>query len=99
MKSITKFSAHKTALTFSCFMALSSLVFLIPMSLIFLNAPMTDPDGNPVSPAMPVGFMMAMPFFYLILGYIMTAIGAWIYNFVSKFTGGIQLELSDNQDS
>ena len=96
MRSITKLSAHKTALTFACVMALSSLIFIIPMSLVFLNAPMYDGHGNRINGAIPVGFMLAMPFLYLILGYIMTVIGAWIYNFVSKFTGGIRFELSEN---
>ena len=96
MKAITKFSAHKTALTFSLVMAVSSLIFLIPMSLVFLNAPMNDQNGNPVDATMPLGFILAMPFLYLVMGYIMTIVGAWIYNLVAKFTVGIQFELSDN---
>ncbi|MEE4251695.1 MAG: hypothetical protein V2I38_13985 [Alcanivoracaceae bacterium] len=97
-KTIVKFSAHKTALTFACVMALSSIVFLVPMSLVFFNAPMHDANGNPVNPA-PFGIMLVvMPILYLIMGYIMTIIGAWIYNFVSRFTGGIQFELTDSPD-
>lgn len=99
MKTIKKFSPHKTALTFACVMAVSSLIFLIPMSLVFLNAPMTDANGNPVSGAMPFGMMIAMPFLYLVMGYIMTIIGAWIYNWVAGFTGGIQFELTESDDS
>ena len=99
MKAIIKFSVHKTALTFACVMALSSLIFLIPMSLAFLNAPVTDQNGNPVNAAFPAGLMIAMPFMYLIMGYIMVIIGAFIYNFVAKYTGGIQFELSDDNDS
>lgn len=99
MKSIKKFSAHKTALTFACVMALSSLLFIIPTSLMFLSTAMVDVNGDPVRAAMPMGMFIAMPFFYLIAGYIMTIIGAWIYNWVSKFTGGIQFELSESDDS
>ncbi|MCC1496779.1 hypothetical protein [Alcanivorax sp. 1008] len=98
-KSIVKVSAHKAALTFSCVMALSSIVFLVPMSLLFLNAPMHDANGNPVNPAPFWIMLVVMPIIYLIMGYIMTIIGAWIYNFVSRFTGGIQFELIDNPDS
>lgn len=99
MKSIKKFSIHKTALTFACVMALSSLIFIIPMSLAFLNMPMVDAHGNSVSSVMPVGVMFALPFLYLIMGYVMTAIGAWIYNIVSKYTGGIQFEMSEESHS
>jgi len=95
MKTITKFSPHKTALTMACVMALSSLIFLIPMSLALLAAPMTDANGNSVDASLPFGFMVAMPFLYLIIGYIMTIIGAWLYNFVSKYTGGIQFEIEE----
>ena len=99
MRTIKKFSPHKTALTFACVMALSSLLFIIPMSLVFLNAPMTDSSGNAVNAGMPLGMMIGMPFIYLIMGYIMTIIGAWLYNWVSKYTGGFQFELSENDDS
>ncbi|MBT8114022.1 MAG: DUF3566 domain-containing protein [Arenicella sp.] len=99
MNAITRFSPHKTALTFACVMALSSLILLIPMSLDFLAAPMTDANGNPVDASWPLGLMLAMPFLYLIIGYIMTIIGAWIYNFVARFTGGIQFQLSESDAS
>jgi ABC-type multidrug transport system fused ATPase/permease subunit len=99
LKSIKKFSIHKTALTFACVMALSSLIFIIPMSLVFLNMPMVDTNGNSVSSVMPAGVMFGLPFFYLIMGYIMTAIGAYIYNIVSKYTGGIQFEVSEESNS
>ena len=98
MKSISKFSIHQTALTFACVMAISSLIFLLPMSLVFLNAPMVDASGNPVSAGMPFGFMLLMPFLYLILGYIMTAIGTGIYNWIAKYTGGIQFELTEKNE-
>ena len=99
MKTIKKFSPHNTALTFACVMALSSLLFIIPMSLIFLNTPMEDINGNPISAEFPFGMMLLMPILYLIMGYIMTVVGVCIYNWVSKFTGGIQFELSDNEEN
>ena len=94
-KAITKLSIHRTALTFALVMALTSLLFLIPMSFTFMNMPAVGPDGAPVKMAMPIGFMIAMPFLYFILTYIMTAIGSWVYNQAAKFTGGIQFEMED----
>lgn len=69
------------------------------MSLAFLNMPMTDSDGNPVDATMPFGFMLAMPFMYLILGYIMMLVGTSAYNLVARFTGGIQFELTEESES
>ncbi|MEW5249191.1 DUF3566 domain-containing protein [Microbulbifer sp. 2201CG32-9] len=69
------------------------------MSLVLFNAPMTDPDGNPVDASVPMGLMFALPIMYLVLGYVMTAVGALIYNFTSRFTGGVQFELSEKSES
>jgi hypothetical protein len=99
MRSIKRFAPHKTAATFACVMAISSLLFILPMCLVFLSVPMTDTNGNPVSAGLPVGLLIVMPFIYLILGYVMTIIGAWIYNWVSGYTGGIQFELSTDDES
>ncbi len=39
------------------------------------------------------GFFLAMPFIYGIMGFIFTALGCVIYNFVASWTGGIELEI------
>lgn len=96
MKTITRFAPHKTALTFACLMALGSLVFLIPMSLMmFAGAPMTDGAGNPVDSGFFFSLLVVMPFLYLVFGYIMTWIGACLYNVIARYTGGIQFEISE----
>ena len=38
--------------------------------------------------------ILIMPVFYGILGFILGAIGAWLYNIVAKKVGGIEIELS-----
>lgn len=95
MKTITKFYPHRTALTLSILMAASSLLFVIPMFIVMSFIPATDMNGNPVNAGFPLGFVIAMPFFYLILGYIMTLVGAWLYNLVAKLTGGIKFEVTN----
>ncbi len=97
MVAIKRFSPHKTALTLACVMALSSLILIFPMSMVFMAMPMMGPDGNSVSPSMPFGMLLIMPVLYLIMGYIMTLIGALIYNLVAKVTGGIQFELVEDK--
>jgi uncharacterized membrane protein YjjB (DUF3815 family) len=98
-KSIISFSPHKTALTVSILFAVTSLIFMIPMALMFAAMPGTDVNGNPVDLAFPLVVVIVMPFFYFVFGYISTVIGALIYNQVAKFTGGIRVEVADSTNS
>jgi hypothetical protein len=38
-------------------------------------------------------FAVFLPVFYGVLGFLMGALAAWVYNLISKWTGGITLEL------
>ena len=97
MVAIKKVSIHKTALTISLVTAVSSLIFLLPMMLLF-GAVSTLSDGsNSFNGSTQMGMMIFMPIMYLVLGYIMTALGAVIYNLIARFTGGIQIELTDSE--
>lgn len=49
--------------------------------------------GNALPAAVAITMAVFMPFFYGFLGFIMGAVGAWIYNVASGWLGGIQLEL------
>ncbi len=78
-------------------MALSSLIFIIPMSIAFsFMPPGMDAHGNQMH-QMPTAFFLILPVIYLVLGYIMTAISCLFYNFMFKFIGGIEYE-SENRD-
>jgi hypothetical protein len=92
LKSITYVSPHKTALTVSVVFALSSLLMIIPMAISFSLMPATDQNGNPVNNTPFIVMIMAMPVFYFIFGYMFTGFAAWVYNKVSKFTGGIKYQ-------
>lgn len=95
MKSITYIAPHKTALTAALVMAISSLLFIIPMVLMMSFAPTIDHDGNPIPKAFPAAMILIMPIFYFIFGYIFTGFSAWIYNKVARYTGGIAIETSE----
>jgi hypothetical protein len=41
-------------------------------------------------------FILLFPLAYLVMGYIMTVIGCALYNFVSRYTGGIEFEVSSD---
>ncbi|MDH5612900.1 MAG: hypothetical protein OEY66_10645 [Gammaproteobacteria bacterium] len=95
IKSITHFAPHKTALTVSLVFALSSLLFVVPMAILFSFMPSTDPNGNPINTTPFLIMMIAMPIFYFIFGYLFTGLAAWLYNKVAKFTGGIKYETAE----
>ena len=99
MKLVTKIYPHKTALTLAIFMAIISLLFVIPMFAIMSFIPATDASGNPIDFDTIIGFTLAMPFIYLIIGYISIAICAWLYNLVANFTGGICVNLAERDNS
>ncbi len=84
---ISRFAPHQNAKVFAVLMALSSLVFAVPMFLMFSMMPM--PEGQQSPPAI---MFLLFPIFYLVIGYVMVAIGCALYNVVSKFTGGIVYE-------
>ncbi len=94
-KRITYISPHKTAITLSLVLALSSLLFVVPMLVFSSFIPATDHQGNPINTGFPIFMFIAMPVFYLIFGYLFTALSAWIYNHVAKLTGGIIIDMSE----
>lgn len=81
-KQIVRISSLQTAKVF----ALLYFVISIPLVVIMAIATMASPA--PHKP--PVSFLILMPFFYLIFGFIFTIIGAWIYNLIAKWVGGIE---------
>lgn len=86
MIGIRRFPLHQNTMVFAIMMFLMSLIMLLPMFLIFLLAPNEDGMQG-------MGWMLLIfPFFYLVMGYVMVVIGCAFYNFVCKFTGGLQYE-------
>ena len=43
--------------------------------------------------AMGVGFAIAAPFLYAVMGFVIGALGALIYNLVARWVGGIEVEV------
>ncbi len=88
---IKRLSPHQNGKVIGVLMALSSMIFVIPMMLIFAFAPTpVGPDGQPT--AMPMYISLLFPILYLVMGYLMTIIGCALYNFTFKYIGGIEYE-------
>jgi len=49
--------------------------------------------GNPFAMLFGAGAIIVLPIFYGVLGFIMTLIGAALYNFVASLVGGIEIEV------
>ena len=84
---IARFSPHQNGKVFAVLFAASSLLFLAPFALFFLAS-------APAQARPPLFFFLAMPVMYLVMGYIMVAIGCVVYNALYKYIGGIEFEAS-----
>ena len=80
-KQILSFSPLQTAKVFAVLYFVMSIPLIGFMAISFALSP---------APAPRTGFLVLLPFFYLIFGFIFTAIGALIYNLVAKWVGGIE---------
>jgi hypothetical protein len=85
MAQIRRFGVGQTAKVVGALYALMGLVF-VPIVLV---VSMISPDRPGVGP----GFALALPIIYGVLGFIFTAIGCAIYNFVAGLVGGVEVEL------
>ncbi len=85
MAQIRRFGVGQTAKVVGVLYALMGVVF-VPFVLI---ASMISPNKSGVG----AGFALALPIIYGVCGFIFTAIGCAIYNFVAGLVGGIEVEL------
>ncbi len=98
MKRVTKFGVYQTAKVSAVIYFLLSAVFVIPFGLLGALMGGSEIPGFPFSGGF---FLILVPFLYGLIGFIVTALGCLIYNLVSGWTGGIELEFdtSDKNDT
>ena len=87
---VTRLSPHQNGKVWGIILAIVSLVFLLPFLLL---ARAFQPAGTAGAPLW-VG--LVAPIFYLIFGYIGTAIGCLIYNALIPLTGGIEYDSTES---
>jgi hypothetical protein len=90
MRQIRRFGVFQTAKMIGVLYALMGLLF----APIFIIASMFGVEGSPFG----IVFALLIPVIYGVLGFIMTAIGAAIYNGVAGLVGGIEVEFAESHD-
>ena len=87
-KQITNISPLQTA------KVLAVLYFVITLPFLLLMLVMPGSKQPFIS-----SFLLVMPFFYALFGFLFTLFGAWVYNFVAKRVGGIEFTTQEVEDA
>jgi hypothetical protein len=82
---LRRFSIAQTAKVAGVLYALMGLIFVPFFLVASLFAPKEGGFG--------VGFALALPILYGVLGFVCTAIGCALYNWVAGMVGGIEVQL------
>ncbi len=90
---ISRLSPHQNGKVFGVMMAVTSLVFLVPVALVFALVQPAGKGGPSIL------FLLFAPVMYLVFAYCSVAIGCLIYNFLQKFVGGIEFETSTDTNA
>jgi drug/metabolite transporter (DMT)-like permease len=87
-KQITRVSPVQTAKVFAALSLIGSLAFLL-IAVI----PMMSMSGE--RPAFFTPFLLFVPVIYAGFGFVLTLVGALLYNFVAKHLGGVEFTMVD----
>lgn len=98
MKRIKRFGVYQTSIVAAIVLFFISLIFFLPwllIAVIFHGIAGNDLLGYHFSLLSP---LLIVPFLYAIIGFIITAIGCSIYNLITKWIGGIELEFDTTDE-
>lgn len=86
IQQIRRFNTGQTAKVAAALYGLAGLI-LMPL---FLAGALMEPKEDGIT----VGFALALPLVYAVLGYLATAVGCGLYNWLAGKIGGIEIELA-----
>ena len=92
IKSIGVLSVAKMMGAIYAVLGLLFLPFALLISLLTSMAPQQS-GHNPFGPFMGIAFAIFAPVFYGVIGFVFGAIGAFLYNVMAKWLGGIEVRL------
>jgi hypothetical protein len=94
LKSIEPVQSGKVSAAIYGLMSLIFVPFFALFPMIAIFTPKTA-DSPPLLVLAGIGIAMAigMPILYAVMGFIIGVIGAWLYNVIANWIGGIQVEV------
>jgi len=84
-------AAKLTAVIYGCF----SLVFIPFMIIASIAGLATQAEGAGIAAGMGLFMVILLPIIYIILGFVGTLVGCFIYNLAAGWVGGIELEFDE----
>jgi hypothetical protein len=94
VKRISRIAPLQAGFVYALFMGVIS-IFAVPIIFLVSVLAPKQPGANGAFAAMGLVMILIIPIMYIFIGFIMGAIAALIYNLIAKFTGGIEMTLSD----
>jgi hypothetical protein len=92
IKSVGVLSVAKVMGAIHVVLGLLVLPFFLLISLVASMAPRQN-SPNPFGPFIGIAFAIFAPIFYGVWGFVFGAIGAFLYNLMAKWMGGIEVRL------
>jgi hypothetical protein len=95
MKRVKSFGVYQTSKVVAIMYFLITAVFMIPFGIFFNFLSEKGETDFPFGGM----FFMALPFVYAILGFLITALGCFLYNITVRMTGGIEMEVETTEST
>lgn len=104
LKKIAPFQAGKMLAALYGLMALLMVPFFVIAMAAGSFASQAQGAGSNAAPmamafGMGIGFMIAMPLIYAVMGFVFGVLGALLYNFLAKWIGGFEVEFEQQPPS
>ncbi len=93
MRTITSVGVLSVAKIMGAIYAVIGLILLPFFLLASLIGSMAGAHDNPLGAIGGLIFGLFAPIFYGVLGFVFGAIGAFLYNFMAKWLGGIEVQV------
>jgi hypothetical protein len=94
-KRISRIAPWSAGRLFAVIYFFFSLLFVIPMALIWNFAPIPAASKPPIGP----GILVVVPFLYAGAGLLFVALACAIYNLAARFVGGVEVSVIDVPDA
>ncbi|WP_111670764.1 DUF3566 domain-containing protein [Algoriphagus litoralis] len=96
MQVIKKIGVGSAAKVYGLTLGFLGIVIGVFYSLIFsFIASFTNEEIPMIGAGLGIFMLILIPIVYGVIGFVIGALGAWVYNFVARKFGGLEIELSE----